>query len=77
MKKKRKIYAVVIDKGANSAHHPEHERVRCNMIIRDFKGRLYKVLDIGVASTLLEVLTDGSRVRIRSWGWDELGFIRP
>jgi hypothetical protein len=47
------------------------------MIIRDFKGRLYKVLDIGSASTLLEVLTDGSRVRIRSGGWDELGFIRP
>lgn len=47
------------------------------MIIRDFKGRLYKVLDIGAASTLLELLADGSRIRIRSWGWDELGFIRP
>lgn len=47
------------------------------MIIKDFKGRLYRVLDIGMASTLLEMLSDGSRVRIRSYGWDELGFLRP
>lgn len=47
------------------------------MIIKDFKGRLYKILDIGSASTLLELLADGSRVRIRSYGWDELGFLRP
>jgi hypothetical protein len=47
------------------------------IIIKDFKGRLYKVLDIGMASTLLELLADGSRVSIRSYGWDELGFSRP
>lgn len=47
------------------------------MIVRDFKGRLYKLLEVNRASTLLEALADGSRVRIRSYGWDELGFVRP
>lgn len=47
------------------------------MIIKDFKGRLYKLIDIGTATTLLEALADGSRVRIRSWGWDEIGFVKP
>lgn len=47
------------------------------MLIKDFKGRLYKFLECDADSTLLEMLADGSRVRIRSWGWDAIGFVRP
>lgn len=47
------------------------------MMIKDFKGRLYKLLEVGHATTLLEDVADGSRVRIRSWGWDDIGFVKP
>lgn len=45
--------------------------------IRDFKGRLYNLLETTAAYTLLESVIDGSRIKIRSYGWDAIGFIRP
>ena len=45
-------------------------------MIRDFKGRVYKIIEEGMKTVLLEC-SDGSRVRIRNYGWNEIGFIRP
>lgn len=46
-------------------------------MIKDFKGWLYQIVDIGHDTTLLLCESTGQYVRIRSWGWDEIGFIRP
>lgn len=46
-------------------------------MIRDFKGRLYNVLDQSPISWLLECVDDGTRVRIRAHSWDDIGFVRP
>lgn len=46
-------------------------------MVRDFKGRLYNVLDQSPVSWLLECVDDGTRVRIRAHSWDDIGFVRP
>lgn len=46
------------------------------MTIRDFKGRIYTVIEIGRNSTLLRCEKTGDSVRIRSYGWNEIGFIK-
>lgn len=46
------------------------------MIVKDFKGRIYKLMDVGRDTTLLECSLTGAMVRIRSWGWDEIGFVK-
>lgn len=46
------------------------------MTIRDFKGRIYTVIEIGRITTLLKCEKTGDSVRIRSYDWDEIGFIK-
>lgn len=46
-------------------------------MIKDFRGWLYKLLEIRSENTLLECLTTGDRVVIRNNGWDDLGFTKP
>jgi hypothetical protein len=45
--------------------------------IKDFKGRIYDVLETGVTTTLLRCVKTGDHIRIRSYGWHEIGFVRP
>ena len=45
--------------------------------VRDFKGRLYDVIEHKADTTLLRCVQSGSYVRIRSYGWDEIGFVKP
>jgi len=47
------------------------------MKIKDFKGRLYTVIEERNNNTLLKCCATGHRIKIRSWGWDEIGFVRP
>lgn len=47
------------------------------MTVRDFKGRLYRLIEVSHKGTLLEKIDDGSRVRIRNNSWFEIGFIAP
>lgn len=44
------------------------------MLIKDFKGRMYSLIETTATGTLLQDCKDGSRVRIRNTGWDEIGF---
>lgn len=45
--------------------------------VKDKQGRSYKILGQNKAYTVLECLSDSSRVKIKNDDWDELGFIRP
>lgn len=47
------------------------------MTIQDFKGRIYKLIELRVNSTLLEDVQTGERVTIRNHNWDAIGFVRP
>lgn len=44
-------------------------------MVKDFKGRWYKILEIRRDVTILECYQSGGRVTIRSTGWAEMGFI--
>lgn len=46
-------------------------------MVRDYKGNFYKVLEENTQTVLLECSLSGIRVRIRAWGWDQIGFVRP
>ncbi len=45
--------------------------------IRDFKGRVYQVLETCNGTTLLQDVKTRDRVRVRAWGWHDIGFIKP
>lgn len=45
--------------------------------IKDFKGRIYNVMEVRRDNTLLECVIDKSRVVIRNFNWDGIGFVRP
>lgn len=47
------------------------------IIVRDFRGCAYKIIEVNLISTLLEEIKTGARIRIRSYGWDEIGFVKP
>lgn len=44
--------------------------------IKDFKGRVYNLIEICKDSALLECVLTGDKVRIRSYNWDDIGFVR-
>jgi hypothetical protein len=46
------------------------------VMVRDFKGRLYQILEVGRDTTLLRCQHTGDMVRVRSYGWDDIGFVR-
>lgn len=43
---------------------------------RDKKNRIYKILELRPGTTLLESLSDQSRVVIPNNNWDQIGFER-
>lgn len=45
------------------------------LTVKDFKGRLYRVLEIGRVYTILECLKTHDRIQIRSANWYDVGFI--
>lgn len=48
-----------------------------NMIVQDYYGRAYTVIDVGLTTTLLKCHKTGANVRIRSHGWADICFIKP
>lgn len=46
------------------------------MIIKDFKNRLYQVLETNMQYTIAQCLHTGDRVKIPSNGWDKIGFVK-
>jgi hypothetical protein len=46
------------------------------LTVKDFKGRLYSVIEVNSQSTLLRCTKTGDHVRIRSFDWHAIGFIK-
>lgn len=47
------------------------------MTIKDFKGRIYSLIEVRKQNTLLECVKTNERITIRNNEWDSLGFIKP
>lgn len=47
------------------------------IIVHDIYGRKYAIIDRGRITTLLRCLDGSGNVRIRSYGWGEIGFFKP
>ena len=45
-------------------------------MIQDFKGRTYNLIEVDNKTTLLECTETHDRVRIASFGWDKIGFVK-
>ncbi len=42
------------------------------MIIKDYKGRAYSILEIRPDVTILECCKTKARITVGNWGWSEL-----